>query len=332
MRAYARNIVSFCLFFFLHISCLSALYAQQSFLAPESYTLGSDPVSVSIDAQRDSRAVDLGLPIYWADRNVGASSPTDAGGYFAWGETVSRTSDFKLTSYSLYETWRARYTKYANFSYLNRNGIILLELEDDAARQNWGGNWRMPSKLEAETMAGLGFSEVNNCYVVVGNSDTVTFCKTSYYIQTGRRPGDESNRAYFWTSQLAANISEAVSVGYAYAFSIDNPTTWYTYVDWRYYGLPIRPVINKRTLTIKIENSGSVTESNSYNFPEGTAVQLTATPTDDCYKFVQWSDGNTDNPRSITVTSNAEYQAVFSLKTASITLTSDGNGTVEFDD
>lgn len=331
MRAYARNIVSFGLFFFLHISCLPALYAQQSFLVPESYTLGSDPVSVSIDAQRDSRAVDLGLPIYWADRNVGASSPTDAGSYFAWGETTPKTS-FRLTNYTHYDTWGVHYTKYADFSYSNQNGTILLELVDDAARQNWGGMWRMPSKSESESMAGLGFRMENNCYVAEGNSNTVTFCKTSYYIQTGKRSGDLRNRAYFWTSQLAANISEAPSVGYAYAFSIDNPTTWYTYVDWRYYGLPVRPVVNKRCLTIKIINSGSVTESNSYNFPEGTAVQLTATPTDDCYKFVQWSDGNTDNPRSITVSADAEYQAVFSLKTASITLTSDGNGTVEFDD
>ena len=31
-------------------------------------------------------AVDLGLSVLWANCNMGASSPTDYGGYFAWGD------------------------------------------------------------------------------------------------------------------------------------------------------------------------------------------------------------------------------------------------------
>ena len=40
-------------------------------------------------------AVDLGLPsgLLWADRNVGATSPEDAGLYFAWGDTVGYTAE-----------------------------------------------------------------------------------------------------------------------------------------------------------------------------------------------------------------------------------------------
>lgn len=39
--------------------------------------------------------VDLGLPsgLLWADRNVGATSPEDAGLYFAWGETKGCTAE-----------------------------------------------------------------------------------------------------------------------------------------------------------------------------------------------------------------------------------------------
>lgn len=35
----------------------------------------------------DSRAIDLGLSVYWAGMNVGASSQENIGLYFAWGET-----------------------------------------------------------------------------------------------------------------------------------------------------------------------------------------------------------------------------------------------------
>ena len=39
--------------------------------------------------------VDLGLPsgLLWADRNVGATSPEDAGLYFTYGETVGCTAE-----------------------------------------------------------------------------------------------------------------------------------------------------------------------------------------------------------------------------------------------
>ena len=47
-------------------------------------------------------------------------------------------------------------------------------------------------------------------------------------------------------------------------------------------------------------------------------VTLTATPNYG-YHFVQWSDGNTDNPRTITVTGNKTYQAIFAKNIYSIT-------------
>ena len=36
--------------------------------------------------------VDLGLSVKWATKNVGASSPSDYGDYFAWGETHPKSS------------------------------------------------------------------------------------------------------------------------------------------------------------------------------------------------------------------------------------------------
>lgn len=55
---------------------------------------------------------------------------------------------------------------------------------------------------------------------------------------------------------------------------------------------------------------GQVTGGGTY--PAGRQVTLTATP-DEGYRFQQWTDGNTDNPRVITVTENKTYIACFEL-------------------
>lgn len=55
--------------------------------------------------------------------------------------------------------------------------------------------------------------------------------------------------------------------------------------------------------------NGSVTGGGT--FETGTNIQISANPAD-CYQFTQWSDGNTHNPRTITVTGDATYTAEFS--------------------
>ncbi len=47
-----------------------------------------------------------------------------------------------------------------------------------------------------------------------------------------------------------------------------------------------------------------------YTIEEGSSIALHAHP-DPGYIFTQWSDGNTDNPRMVTVTSDATYKAEF---------------------
>ena len=45
-------------------------------------------------------------------------------------------------------------------------------------------------------------------------------------------------------------------------------------------------------------------------YPEGSTVEIKAIPTDST-QFVRWDDGNTDNPRTITVTSDMVFTAIF---------------------
>ena len=103
--------------------------------------------------------VDLGLTsgTLWATMNVGATSETDYGSYFQWGETEPHDTGIPYD-------W-ANY-KYCNGSYdtltkyntgLNGYGgtidnKLTLDLEDDAARVLMGGDWRMPTHALIEEL------------------------------------------------------------------------------------------------------------------------------------------------------------------------------------
>ena len=61
------------------------------------------------------------------------------------------------------------------------------------------------------------------------------------------------------------------------------------------------------TVNINGENC-SLNINNQY--PEGTVITLEAVA-DECFEFRQWSDGNKENPRTITVTANTNLTAEF---------------------
>ena len=65
-----------------------------------------------------------------------------------------------------------------------------------------------------------------------------------------------------------------------------------------------------RTITITDSAHGSVEGAGSYDL--GASATLTAIP-DKGYKFASWSDGNTDNPRTITINSNISLSANFAI-------------------
>lgn len=78
---------------------------------------------------------------------------------------------------------------------------------------------------------------------------------------------------------------------------------------------------NSYTITTDGEN-GTTTGGGTYLY--GKEVTLTATP-NTCYRFVRWSDGNTDATRTITVTGNTTYTAIFEKIQYTITVQSDND-------
>ena len=100
--------------------------------------------------------MDLGLPsgLKWATCNVGATRPEEYGEHFAWGETKPK-SDYSWATYKWCKGSDNNLTKYCPSDmadYWGGSGSpdnkLQLDLKDDAAWVNWGGNWHMPTKAD----------------------------------------------------------------------------------------------------------------------------------------------------------------------------------------
>lgn len=155
-------------------------------------------------------AVDLGLSVLWADRNIGADNPCDYGDYFAWGETKPKPQ-FAWDNYKYANGNFDKLTKYCNKREYGNNGITdfkqILLPEDDAASASWHGEWRMPTIDE--------FIELkNNChwdrednykgegkkgYIVSGNGNQIFLPAAGWRSDTLRGAGSDGD---FWSSSL----------------------------------------------------------------------------------------------------------------------------------
>ena len=95
-----------------------------------------------------AEAIDLGLSVKWASCNVGATSPEEYGGYYAWGETEEKDV-YTWDTYKWCINRNDYITKYCTKSTWGKvDNKIVLEPEDDVAHVKWGGGWRMPTHDE----------------------------------------------------------------------------------------------------------------------------------------------------------------------------------------
>lgn len=78
--------------------------------------------------------------------------------------------------------------------------------------------------------------------------------------------------------------------------------------------IAITDISENYTITVNSSNNtmGSATGSGTY--ASGTSITISATAYQG-YEFTHWNDGNTNNPRTITVTGNANYTAYFQATT-----------------
>ncbi len=202
--------------------------------------------------------VDLGLPsgTLWATMNIGAESPEEYGYYFAWGETQTKTT-YNWRSYELMtpgmSSWKGinKYTAadeqtiavwYNSDGQFIGDNKTILELEDDVAHVNWGGDWRIPTKEEQDEL----LSEctwtwtINNGikgYTVTGPNGNSIFLPATGY----RYDSTIESRGYlgsYWGSTLYTDDS---SIACSIEFASNNMVEG-IYSE-RSFGLSVRPVL-----------------------------------------------------------------------------------------
>ena len=196
--------------------------------------------------------IDLGLPsgTLWAKCNVGATTETDYGMYFQWGETTGYTQsqvgtdkNFTWSDYSMTSDNGSTMDKYNS-----TDGLTTLELTDDAAHVNMGGEWKMPTSTQIEELcntdnashvvvndyngsgvSGMLFTSVtNNATLFVPFSGVASDGSVDY-------TGYEGN---VWASSLSSSVNHAF---YLYVYDtpdagLDNRT--------RYFGFSVRGVVS----------------------------------------------------------------------------------------
>ena len=212
--------------------------------------------------------VDLGLrsggnKILFATMNIGASSETDYGDYFAWGETskhytsissgsvVGGSFGWASTPYSNADG--SKFTKYTadKASYAlsgTADGLTTLEPSDDIASVMWGGSWRMPDSSEFEELLNNSYSEWVSDY----NGSGVAGLKVN-------GEGPFSSSVLFLPaagSCINSGVLWSADSGDYWSRSVVSDNTTYPNAAWglhisgcymdsynRCYGLTIRPVL-----------------------------------------------------------------------------------------
>ncbi len=193
-------------------------------------------VSEATGSYRGHEWVDLGLSVKWAACNVGASSPSEYGDYYAWGEIAPKSE----------------YTEQNSLSYGEPLGNIAGDPQYDVATAKWSGRWRMPTKEELEELK-------SKCIWTWGYYGD---CK-------GYKVEGPNGNSIFLPAAGQAHLSDCYVVGEAghywssSVYEFDSCKTSYSlpfndefrYIDSRLrnYGRSVRPVFDKTDEEFAIE-------------------------------------------------------------------------------
>lgn len=171
------------------------------------------PVKVYDPIENGHEFVDLGFTTLWATCNVGATVPEGYGDHFAWGEIEPKLT-FTWGNYKWYNSEIYRLTKYSDTDNIGViDHILYVESEDDAATQNWHGNWRMPASGEISelcTLCNWTWTTVNGVYGALGtskfNGNTIFFPAAGLYDTDENLDGSSIGHVCgFWGNERATN-------------------------------------------------------------------------------------------------------------------------------
>ena len=232
----------------------------------------------------------------------------DPGTNYTYSITVKAENGSVLYSQSIGFT-----TKEETFiiKFVNWNGEELLVLPDvvKGTTPSYTGETPVRPNTAEYTYTFVGWTPA----IVAATSDTTytatyTATKNSYTITWQNEDGsliDQTTVEYGVVPTHAEPTKEATEE-YTYTFAGWTPAIVAVTGDATYKAT-FSSVVNVYTISVSAAN-GQVIGGGEYQY--GATIDLTAIPNEG-YVFDQWSDGVKDNPRTITVTGDAEYTALF---------------------
>jgi len=233
-----------------------------------------------------------------------ASSSYKSGSYYVRCVRVGQSDNLTLSRDSTTEIVTDNNTKlmWQDNSEVKSNHTSWSEAISYCENLTLGGytDWRLPNKNELMSI--------------------VDYSKSSLSIKSAFQNSSYSNYVYdynsysnYWSSTTYANYT---SSAWGVNFYGGN-----TYIDSksgssRNYVRCVRAEqYDNLTLNIGNTTGGSVTKNKvGTTFKKDTSITLTASPSVG-YKFVNWSDGTTTNPYTITITKDTNLTANFGIKT-----------------
>lgn len=217
------------------------------------YGYGIRPVIGNISEKKDFEAVDMGLPsgTKWANMNVGATSPEEAGNFYAWAEIATKDI-YGKENYSFYnETTQTfdpageqRESIYYNISKQQNDTVDVYGIQNsayDAATNELGENWTTPTLeqygelMKYCTWTWTEQNGVNGYLVTASNNNSIFLPAAGIYINEDISGSNAS--FYYWTADMpSSDNSQAYQfVGYRdYATSLMPGN--------RFSGCPVRAV------------------------------------------------------------------------------------------
>ncbi len=240
-----------------------------------------------------------------------------------WIDEENPTRDFNTDNpRTIIVTGNMTYT--AVFA-IDRHTITVNVQNPAMGTSDGGGTYDYGTEIQISVVVNEGyeFSRWNDgntdnprTIIVTGNATyTASFTEIPRYTITVRPLEPEQGTVTGGGSYLAGTeVQLEANPNEGYTFlkwydnnNTDNPRTITVTGDATYIAT-FAP--NNYTIVVRSLNEDWGTVSEGGTFPYGTEIQISATPREN-YAFVAWTDGNTDNPRTITVVADAEYAAAF---------------------
>ena len=254
--------------FDFHTAYMEYSADTESYVKPNvSYCKDNNEVHYNIPNPCESKIIDTTYDyveiggLKWATKNVGALTETDLGQFFQWGDVSGYTAD-QISGSCHSKLFASDFSDYkfaastgssTDITFTKYNTIdqkTTLDLEDDAARYNMGGSWRMPTRDECLALGEAVTTAWTTDYQGSGvagcvltdktDSSKKLFLPSSYIWRDGN-----ATAASFWWQSTVAPISQGAPYNRAYNLTANSGATDFGINNnWRLWGFNVRGVMD----------------------------------------------------------------------------------------